>query len=430
MLLSGVEEPALLPLTLFYMKKTLFVNPFPMPKYIMAKPAGAACNLDCSYCYYLEKKNLYKEKASLMMSDIVLEKYISDYIAMQPVPEVLFTWHGGEALLRDIDFYRKALKWQQLYGKGRKIENTLQTNGVLLNDEWCRFFKDNGFLIGISIDGPEHCHDIYRKDRAGQGSFRKVMRGIELLQKHDVPFNTLSVINNYNAEFPLEVYRFFKEIGSCFMQFAPVVERIVHDRRVDGLTLSPACDENHASRLAVWSVRPEQFGDFYKTIFDEWVRNDVGRYYVQLFDATLANMVHGMPGVCIFSRTCGHAAAMEFNGDLYACDHYVFPEYRLGNILLHPVFEMMLSEKLARFGNDKYDLLPQQCKACTFLNLCNGECPKNRIVETNEQGKNLNYLCSGYKAFFSHAQPYMEYMANQLQQGLAPANVMQWDKNK
>jgi len=406
---------------------TFVFNPFSMPTYVMAKPIGSTCNLNCAYCYYLEKEKLYENRKSFEMSDEVLEKYIQGYIEVQPVPEALFTWHGGETLLRNIDFYKKVIRYQQRYGRGRRIDNSLQTNGVLLNDEWCRFFKDNNFLIGISIDGPEHCHDIYRKNKGDKGTFKQVMRGIELLQKHNVEFNTLSVINDYNVNYPIEIYRFFKEIGSHYMQFSPIVERIGKNRP-DGLELLPPTKEDDAT-LAQWTVGAKQFGQFYISIFDEWVRRDVGRYFVQLFDSTLAGMVGKPPGVCIFSETCGHAGVMEFNGDVYSCDHFVFPEYRLGNIMMLTFYQMMFSPKQKQFGVQKRDSLPQQCKECEFLKLCNGECPKNRISTDKYGNERLNYLCQGYKAFFKHTEPYMKFMANELTAERSPANVMQWIHN-
>lgn len=407
---------------------TVVFNPFPMPTYVMAKPIGSACNLNCRYCYYLEKSKLYENRKSFLMSNEVLEKYIQSYIESQPVPEILFTWHGGEPLLRDMTFFQKLVRLQHRFGRGRKIDNTLQTNGTLLNDSWCRFFKDHNFLIGISIDGPEHCHDHYRKNRKGEGSFREVMRGIELLHKNSVEFNTLSVINDYNVNFPLEIYRFFKMIGSRFMQFSPIVERITHGRP-DKLNLA-SYEDSEGAELAAWSVKPKLFGEFYISIFDEWVRNDVGQYYVQLFDATLARTVGQQAGVCLFSETCGHASAMEFNGDVYACDHFVFPEYKRGNIKQKTIYEMMFSPEQLQFGANKKERLTEQCKACEFLKLCNGECPKNRIrVLPNEKEKH-NYLCEGYKAYFTHTKPYMDYMANQLYSQRPPANVMTWAKSQ
>jgi uncharacterized protein len=399
-----------------------------MPTYVMAKPNGSSCNLNCSYCYYLEKARLYENRKNLQMSDETLEKYIESYIQAQPVPEVMFTWHGGETLLRDIAFYRKVIALQKKYGRGRNIDNTLQTNGTLLTDEWCKFFKDNNFLIGISIDGPEHCHDIYRRNKAGKDTFKQVMRGIELLQKHKVEFNTLSVINDYNVDFPLEIYNFFKEIGTTYMQFSPIVEKISQSRP-DGLSLLPPDGVGSDDAvLAPWTVDAKKFGQFYITIFDEWVKKDVGKYYIQLFDAALAGTVGTMPGVCIFGETCGHATVMEFNGDVYACDHYVFPEYKIGNIKTHSIYEMVFSEKQKRFGADKRDTLPTQCRQCEFKKLCNGECPKNRIIKTKDGEPGLNYLCEGYYSFWKHTQPYMEFMANELFFKRAPANVMDWKR--
>lgn len=402
--------------------KTIAYNPLSMPTYVMAKPIGSSCNLNCSYCYYLEKEKLYENRKNLQMNDETLEKYIESYIQAQPVPEVLFTWHGGETLLRDISFYKKVLTLQRKYGRGRKIDNSLQTNGTLLTNEWCKFFKENNFLIGISIDGPEHCHDIYRKNKGGKETFKQVMHGIELLQKHQVDFNTLSVINNYNVDYALEIYNFFKTIGSQYIQFSPIVEQI-SQTRPDGLILLPPEDSIDAM-LAPWTVDAKKFGEFYITIFDEWVKKDVGKYFVQLFDATLAGTVGQMPGVCIFGETCGHATVMEFNGDVYACDHYVFPEYKIGNIKTHTIYEMVFSQKQLRFGADKRDTLPIQCRECEFLKLCHGECPKNRIIKTKTGEPGLNYLCDGYYAFWKHTQPYMEFMANELFYKRPPSNVM------
>ena len=411
------------------MSKTILFNPLSMPTYVMAKPVGSICNLNCSYCYYLEKENLYGNRKSFHMSDETLERYIKSYIEAQPVPEVLFTWHGGETLLRDLAFYRKVIALQKKYGRGRKIDNSLQTNGTLLNDDWCKFFKENNFLIGISIDGPEHCHDFYRKNKGGQPTFKKVMKGVELLQKHEVEFNTLSVINNYNVEFPLEIYNFFKEIGSTYMQFAPIVERMTEEQRPDGLKLLPPSSD-YEGTLAPWTVDARKFGQFYIKIFDEWVRNDVGTFYIQIFDSTLANTVGEQPGCCIYAETCGHASVMEFNGDVYACDHYVFPEYKIGNVKTHTIYEMMFSENQLRFGADKRDLLPTQCRECEFLKLCNGECPKNRIIKTSTGEPGLNYLCAGFKAYYRHTKPYMEFMANELFFKRPPSNVMQWARSQ
>jgi len=404
------------------MGETLYFSPLSFPLYVMAKPVGPLCNMDCDYCYYLEKSELYKGRKGFKMSDDLLERFTSDYINCQTSPFVLFTWHGGEALMRGIDFYRKAIRLQQQYGRGREISNCIQTNGLLLNDEWCRFFKDNNFLVGISIDGPERIHDRYRKDYGGRGTFRRVMRGIELMQKHGVEFNTLSVINDYNANYPVEVYRFFREIGSRYMQFTPIIERI--GTRDDGLELLTANDNPEDSEIASWSVSPIAYGNFYIRMFNEWVRRDVGKYYVQLFDATLACFVGEQPGVCLYAKTCGHALAMEHNGDVYACDHFVYPEYLRGNILLQSLTGITLSREQIRFGNDKRDRLPNQCQLCKYLPLCNGECPKNRIATTSDGEYGLNYLCPGLKKYFEHVYPYMEFMANELRNERPPANIM------
>jgi len=388
----------------------------------MSKPVGPLCNMDCDYCYYIEKDILYPQRKSFKMTDELLERFVESYIQSQTTPFIQFTWHGGEALLRGIDFYRKAVKFQQQYGRGREISNCIQTNGLLLNDEWCRFFKENQFLVGISIDGPEKMHDYYRKDCGGRGTFARVMRGIELLQKHEVDFNTLSVLHDYNVRYPTEIYRFFKEIGSQYMQFSPIVERL--GTRDDGLELLTATDQPADSELASWSVDPIAYGQFYINMFNEWVKQDVGRYYVQLFDATLACLVGEQPGVCIYAKTCGHALAMEHNGDVYACDHFVYPEYLRGNIYNQSLIEMTLSDEQIRFGNNKQNLLPAQCLQCPYLRLCNGECPKNRIGITKEGEAGLNYLCPGLKRYFNHVIPYMEFMAEELRNQRPPANIM------
>ena len=410
------------------MASTLYINPLTFPIYVMAKPVGPLCNMDCTYCYYLEKNVLYPEGKSFKMTDVLLERFIESYIHCQTTPCVLFTWHGGESLLRGIDFYRKAVRLQQQYGRGREISNSIQTNGLLLNDEWCRFLKENRFLVGISIDGPENLHDCYRKDCGGRGTFARVMRGIELLQKHQVEFNTLSVLHNLNVRHPLDVYRFLKQIGSRYMQFAPIVERL--GSRHDGLELLTATDHPADSEIAPWSVDPIEYGRFYISVFNEWVRHDVGSYFVQLFDATLACLIGEQPGVCIYAKTCGHALAIEHNGDVYACDHFVYPEYLRGNIHTQSLMEMTLSSEQISFGQAKTNSLPAQCHHCRYLQLCNGECPKNRISTTNDGEYGLNYLCQGLQRYFHHVLPFMEYMAEELRNERPPANVMHSDTVK
>ena len=396
--------------------------PFARPLYVMLKPAGARCNLACDYCYYLEKSHLYKDDPRQVISDELLEKFIEEYIHSQTMPQVLFTWHGGETLMRPLAFYQRAMELQRKYADGRTIDNCIQTNGTLLTDEWCQFFHDNHWLVGVSIDGPQEFHDEYRKNRQGRPSFIKVMQGIRLLNKHNVEWNALAVVNDFNADYPLEFYHFFKEIGCRYIQFSPIVERI--QPHADGRHLA-AVDEGNEERLADFSITPEQWGNFLCTLFNEWVRNDVGQYYIQLFDATLANWVGQQPGVCILAKTCGHAGVMEFNGDVYSCDHFVFPQYKLGNIHTKTLVEMMYSEQQQRFGQAKQDALPTQCRECPYLFACNGECPKNRFCHTADGEPGLNYLCRGYYQFFDHVAPYMDYMKRELLAQRAPANVME-----
>ena len=396
--------------------------PFARPLYVMLKPVGALCNLACDYCYYLEKAKLYQDNPKHVMSDELLEKFIEEYINSQTSPNVLFTWHGGETLMRPLAFYQKALELQKKYAKGRQIDNCLQTNGTLLTDEWCRFLHDNGWLVGISIDGPQEFHDEYRKNKLGRPSFVKVMQGINLLKKHNVEWNAMAVVNDYNADYPLEFYHFFKELDCHYIQFAPIVERLAP--HADGRHLA-AVDEDSKEGLADFSVTTRQWGNFLCTIFDEWVRHDVGNYYIQLFDSTLANWVGEQPGVCTLAKTCGHAGVMEFNGDVYSCDHFVFPQYKLGNIYSKTLVEMMYGERQQKFGLAKRDALPTQCKECPYLFACNGECPKNRFCKTKDGEPGLNYLCQGYYRFFDHAAPYMDFMKRELQAKRAPANVME-----
>ena len=355
------------------------------------------------------------------MSDEILEMYIRQYIESQTMPQVLFTWHGGEALMRPLSFYKKVVRLQKQYGRGRTIDNSIQTNGTLLNDEWCQFFKENNWLVGVSIDGTQRFHDRYRHNVKGRPSFAKVMQGIELLNRYCVEWNALAVVNDFNADYPLEFYNFFKSIDCRYIQFTPIVERIMPHS--DGRTLACPADSDSLP-LAPFSVTPKQWGNFLCTIFDEWVRTDVGRYYIQLFDSTLANWLGEQPGVCTMARTCGHAGVMEYNGDVYVCDHFVFPEYKLGNIRTHTLTEMMYSSIEQDFGDAKMTSLPRQCRECDFLFACNGECPKNRFCHTADGEPGLNYLCEGYHRFFRHCAPAMDFMKNELLARRAPANVM------
>ena len=396
------------------------INPFARPMYIMLKPAGALCNLRCKYCYYLEKNELYKRQGNHVITDELLEKFVKEYIEAQTTPNILFTWHGGETLMRPISFYRRALELQRIYSHGRQIDNCIQTNGTLLNDEWCEFFKQNNFLVGVSIDGPQEFHDEYRKTGTGRPTFRDVMKGINLLNKHGVEWNALAVVNDFNADYPLDFYHFFKEIGCRYIQFTPIVERIT--TRPDNLRLAPGMQEE--GMLADFSITAGQWGNFLCTIFDEWVHHDVGEYYIQLFDATLANWVGQAPGICTMAEECGHAGVMEFKGDVYSCDHFVFPEYKLGNLHDQTIFEMMNGQRQRKFSRMKKQMLPQQCRECRFLFACHGECPKNRFVRDKYGNPGLNYLCQGYYRFFKHVAPYMDFMKNELENHRAPANVM------
>ena len=396
-------------------------NPFAKPLYVMLKPAGAHCNLACKYCYYLEKNKLYPTAQRHLMSDEMLEQFTREYIEAQTMNQVLFTWHGGEPLLRSIDFYRKALSLQQKYAGGRCIDNVIQTNGTLLTDEWCEFFAQNHWLVGISIDGPQPDHDHYRLTAAGKPSWKKVMQGIKLLKKHGVEWNAMAVVNAYNANHPLEFYRFFKENGCQFLQFTPIVER--QTRHEDGRTLASLADKNEIP-LSEASVAPEQWGYFLCAIFDEWVRKDVGKIFVEIFDCTLANWMGISPGICAYSKECGHAGVMEHNGDVYSCDHFVFPEYKLGNIRDHSLIYMLYGEQQQEFSRLKHSSLPRQCKECDMEFACHGECPKNRFMKDQYGDSGLNYLCPGYYHYYQHVAPYMDYMKQELMSQRPPSNIM------
>lgn len=396
-------------------------NPFAKPLYVMLKPAGAHCNLACKYCYYLEKNKLYPTAQRHLMSDEMLEQFTREYIEAQTMNQVLFTWHGGEPLLRSIDFYRKALSLQQKYAGGRRIDNVIQTNGTLLTDEWCEFFAQNHWLVGISIDGPQPYHDHYRLTAAGKPSWQKVMQGIKLLKKHGVEWNAMAVVNAYNVNHPLEFYRFFKENGCQFLQFTPIVERLT--RHEDGRTLASLADKNEIP-MSEASVTPEQWGYFLCAIFDEWVRKDVGKIFVEIFDCTLANWMGISPGICAYSKECGHAGVMEHNGDVYSCDHFVFPEYKLGNIRDHSLIDMLYGEQQQEFSRLKHSSLPRQCKECDMEFACHGECPKNRFMKDKYGDSGLNYLCPGYYHYYQHVAPYMDYMKQELMAQRPPSNIM------
>ena len=374
------------------------LSPFSRPLYVMLKPVGAHCNLACDYCYYIDKKKLYGHEPRHVLSEQLLEHFIQEYIGAQTTNEVLFTWHGGETFMRPLSFFRRAVELQRKHAGGKLISNAIQTNGTLVTEEWARFLHDEGWLVGVSIDGPQEFHDHYRRTRSDRPSWAKVRKGIDLLNRFQVEWNAMAVVNDLNGDHPVDFYRFFRDELECrYLQFTPIVERMP-----DG-------------SVAPFSVRPEQWGSFLCDLFDDWVREDVGTMFVQLFDATLANWVGVMPGVCTMARSCGHAAVMEVNGDVYSCDHFVFPQYKLGNIREKHLVEMMYGEQQTQFGRMKQEGLSRQCRECEWLFACNGECPKNRILPDGR-----NYLCEGYRRFFAHVAPWMDKMKQEIQQSHAP----------
>jgi uncharacterized protein len=379
----------------------------------MAKPTGSACNLNCDYCFFLKKEKLYPG-STFRMPDDVHEAYIRQLLEAHQVPDVTIAWQGGEPTLMGLDFFRRSVELQKKYQKpGTRIENTFQTNGILLDDEWCRFFHENKFLIGLSLDGPKELHDIYRKDKGGRGTFDRVVKAARLLQKHEVEFNILCTVNSKNADHPIEVYRFFRDdLDAHYIQFIPIVERDNESGYQEG------------SKVTDRSVRPDQWGRFLIEIFDEWVKRDVGKTFVLNFDGALAGWLDMAGTVCIFGPTCGLGMALEHNGDLYSCDHFVEPNYYLGNILQTPMIELAASDKQRRFGQDKNDALPRYCRECGVLHICNGECPKNRLIDTPDGEPGLNYLCEGYKAFFKHVDRPMKIMAELIRRGKLAEEIM------
>jgi len=397
----------------------------PWPFQVMVKPNGPRCNLDCKYCYYLEKERLYPETKKFRMPDEVLERYVRDYIAAQAetgAPEIWFSWQGGEPTLLGVEFFRHVVELQASYcPPGRRIRNALQTNGTLLDDEWGAFFKENGFLIGLSVDGPRDLHDRYRVDRAERPTFDKVMAGLDVLRRHGVETNALTVVHRRNARKPREVYRFLRDAGFDFIQFIPLVERSAGD----DLAGAPQSDgEGAAYRVTPWSVLPKDYGSFLNRVFDCWIKEDVGKVFVQFFDVQLGMWMGEAAGLCWFSETCGQGLAMEHNGDLFSCDHYVYPEYRLGNIMETPLAELAGAPAQRKFGADKRDALPRQCRACEFRFACNGGCPKHRFLSTEDGEPGLNYFCESYLRFFRHAGPQLQRMAELVRRGRPAEEIM------
>jgi len=389
--------------------------------HVMAKPTGATCNLDCKYCFYLEKEKLYPAPRKFVMSDEVLAAYVNQHIASQPGPEVTFAWQGGEPTLLGVDYFRRIIALQAQHANGRTIGNSIQTNGTLLDDEWCQFLRANRFLVGISIDGPRRLHDRYRIDKRQRSTFDQVMAGIERLKRHAVDFNTLTVVHNESARYPLEVYRFLKEIGSTHIQLIPLVERSAGS----GLAEPPSPDAAALpATVTPWSVDARDYGSFLAAIFEEWVRRDVGRVFVQTFEVALSNWMGLGSSLCIFAETCGRALALEHNGDVYACDHYVFPKHKLGNLLDRGLAELAELPSQQSFGDAKRDTLPDYCRQCDVRFACHGECPRNRFLQTPDGQPGLNYLCAGYRRFFRTIDPYMKTMARLLRAGRPAAEIM------
>ncbi|MFP4661993.1 MAG: anaerobic sulfatase maturase [Halanaerobiales bacterium] len=380
-------------------------NKFPFS--IMVFPAGPVCNLNCEYCYYLDKTEYYQGNSGFQMTEELLEEYIAQYIEAQPGPYVNFGWQGGEPTLRGLDFFRKAVEIQQKYLPAEwQCQNSLQTNATLLDDEWCQFFSDNNFLIGVSLDGPAALHDHYRKNKKGEATYQDVISGIELMKKYNVDFNILCVINDINSDHPVEVYNHFKEIGTNYIQLIPIVE-VMNDK----------------GNVSTRSVEPGKYGRFLISVFDQWVRNDLGEVYIQIFEEAVTAWSGYRPNLCVFSETCGNAEVMEHNGDIYSCDHFVFPEYKLGNLLDQPLLEMIQSAKQKKFGQDKLDTLADKCRHCEVNFICHGGCPKNRIVPINNDDKKLNYLCEAYKMFFNYIDPFMKEIVNSLKKRQSPVLI-------
>lgn len=387
--------------------------------HLMAKPVGALCNLKCTYCFYLEKAKLYPA-SKLMMSDEILETYIKQYIASQDGQLIEFTWQGGEPTLAGLDFYKKAIKYQNQYGRDKQISNSLQTNGTLLSDEWCRFLNKHNFLVGLSLDGPERLHNHNRKMTDGKNTHKMVMEAVKLMKKYGVEFNVLTTVNNMNVKEPLMVYNYYLNMGIQYVQFIPIVERMTHIQLNENESrLARPNDDEPTCALTEWSVEPEPYGDFLISVFNRWVRHDIGRIFIMNFEWALSAAIYGVSGTCHYANTCGRAAIIEHNGDIYACDHFVYPEYKIGNILEDDLKEVMRSNKQVAFGKMKSEGLSDTCMTCDVLSLCYGGCPKHRFNE----GK--NYLCKGLKKFFTHIRPYALEANKLIQQGRPLTDLME-----
>jgi uncharacterized protein len=403
----------------------------PTSIHVLAKPTGSICNLDCKYCFFLSKEALYPG-SKFRMTDDTLEAYVKQVIESQPSTHVTIAWQGGEPTLMGLDFFRRASALARKYlRRGATLEHTIQTNGVLLDEEWCEFLRENSFLVGLSMDGPQAMHDTYRVDKAGAPTFSQVMRAARLMQKHRVEFNVLCTVHDANVKHPLAVYRFFRdELQTQYVQFIPIVERSTED--LLGIANAGWGDDNQRRPLYTQSgglvtertVKPEDWGSFLIGVFDEWVSHDVGSVFIQFFESALASWL-GMPAsLCIFAETCGNALALEHNGDVYSCDHFVEPRFHLGNIKEHHLLQLVASDRQRAFGDAKRDSLPRYCRDCDVRFACNGECPRNRFIHAPDGEAGLNYLCAGYKAFFRHVDRPMKVMANLLRAGKDAGRVM------
>lgn len=410
------------------------LTPQPQGLHLMAKPVGPICNLDCSYCFYLEKEQLYPPREHFRMPDEVLRAYVQRYIAAQPTPEVEFVWQGGEPLLMGLDFFRQAVAYQREFAAGKRIRNTLQTNGTLIDEAWAAFLRDEDFMVGLSLDGPRHVHDLYRLDKRGRSSFDDVVRGLRLLLEQGVSVNVLVTVAREVASHALEIYRFLKAEGVRFIQFNPVVERLSEgdDKAVSLHFATPAelartglIASAGGPRISEQSVAPDAYGRFLTTIFDEWVREDVGRVHVMNFEWALAAWCQLPASVCLFAPRCGKALIVEHNGEVFSCDHFMYPQYRLGSILEEDLQTLAESPAQQAFGAAKEDALPAYCKACPYLFACHGECPKNRFAVTPDGEPGLNYLCPSYKHYFGHITQYMNAMAQLVSRGLPVSHIMQ-----
>ncbi|WP_428911970.1 anaerobic sulfatase maturase [Niallia sp. Krafla_26] len=396
--------------------------------HILAKPTGPLCNLDCEYCFYTEKEALFSGKPTYQMSDEVLETFIKKYIESQIAPEVPFVWQGGEPTLIGLDFYKKVIKFQSKYAKDKVIKNSIQTNGTLLDEEWCEFLAENQFMVGLSLDGPQFIHDRYRVDRGQKPTFEKVMRALTLLKEYGVEYNVLTCVTNESTQYSLEIYRFFKEQGIRFIQFIPIVERtpnrVAEEWGLRHAAPSSPKSESKHQQVTSWTVDPQAYGDFLIQVFNEWVRHDVGDIHIMNFEWALTSWL-GLPSnICIFSESCGQAVVMEHTGDIYSCDHYVYPSYKLGNIVEDNPVELVYSVEQESFGASKKLDIPGECQTCEVRFACHGECPKRRFMKTQNDEPGLNYLCKGYKKYFRHIHPYMKVMVQLIKNNLPASNVM------